>query len=290
MTDDSAITSMEDIEARFVTWAQGEDAMRAAFVVGSRARVDHPADAWSDLDIILFANGIEAYQNSTDWIGALAPIWITLYSRTVAGDPERLVLFEGGFQVDFVFHEAAILAGVRQMVESDTLPDIIRRGIRILFDKDAQLLTPEPAPLPARTPPSEGEFRGWLDGFWFGAVHTAKQGARGDLVSFKGGEVGLRNQLLPLIEWHTRATYGWNTDTWHNARFLKEWADPRVYAALQATYTSFDAAATWHGLLTLLDMVRWTTGEIAAHLGFAHPIEAHEQAYRFVCGLSEAEL
>ena len=276
------VTCMEDIETRFVTWAEAEPAIRAAFVVGSRARREHPADAWSDLDIILFANDVETFQDSTDWIAALAPIWIAVIGRTVAGDPEQQILFEGVHQVDFVFHDAAILPGMREMIASGNLPDILRRGIRMLVDKDDQIVAPEPAGLPARMPPSEAEFRGWLDRFWFSAVYVAKQGARGDLLSFKGGEMGLKNQLLALIEWHTRATYGWDTDTWHNARFLKEWADPRVYTQLQQTYTPFDAAATWDGFLALLDMVRWTSAEVSAHLGFAHPVEVHEQAYRFI--------
>jgi predicted nucleotidyltransferase len=29
--------------------------IRAAVVIGSRARVDHPADEWSDLDVLIFA-------------------------------------------------------------------------------------------------------------------------------------------------------------------------------------------------------------------------------------------
>jgi hypothetical protein len=38
-----SVTSMEDIEARFVTWAQGEDAMRAAFVCASRTHSENEA-------------------------------------------------------------------------------------------------------------------------------------------------------------------------------------------------------------------------------------------------------
>lgn len=33
------------LEARFVEWARSEDGIRAAVVIGSRARTDHPADA-----------------------------------------------------------------------------------------------------------------------------------------------------------------------------------------------------------------------------------------------------
>ena len=45
--------SMEQLEQRFAAWAQTQPDIRAAFVVGSRARTDHPADQWSDLDIMV---------------------------------------------------------------------------------------------------------------------------------------------------------------------------------------------------------------------------------------------
>lgn len=36
-----------------VSWAQAQDDIRAAILIGSRARSDHPADEWSDLDVLL---------------------------------------------------------------------------------------------------------------------------------------------------------------------------------------------------------------------------------------------
>ena len=41
---DKATPSMEQIEQRFAAWAQTQPDIRAAMVVGSRARTDHPAD------------------------------------------------------------------------------------------------------------------------------------------------------------------------------------------------------------------------------------------------------
>ncbi len=38
------------------------------------------------------------------WLENMAPLWFSHLGRTVAGEPERLALFEGGVQVDFVFH------------------------------------------------------------------------------------------------------------------------------------------------------------------------------------------
>ena len=49
----SATKYYENLEKNFVSWAQAKEDIRAAFMVGSRARSDHPADEWSDMDIIL---------------------------------------------------------------------------------------------------------------------------------------------------------------------------------------------------------------------------------------------
>ena len=143
----------ETIEQRFCAWAQAENNLRVAFIVGSRARRDHPADAWSDLDLILFFRDAEVnhYIHDIKWQEQFAPVWLSTPGRTVAGEPERLVLYAGGVQVDFVFHPASDLAGARAMIESGNLPDTLHRGTRILVDKDGMI--PE---LPDPRPPSGG--------------------------------------------------------------------------------------------------------------------------------------
>ena len=44
---DARVASMEDLERRLVSWAARRRDVRTVLVVGSRARVDHPADEWS---------------------------------------------------------------------------------------------------------------------------------------------------------------------------------------------------------------------------------------------------
>jgi len=44
------------ISERFVAWAAGEDAIRAAVMIGSRARENHPADEWADLEILVLSS------------------------------------------------------------------------------------------------------------------------------------------------------------------------------------------------------------------------------------------
>lgn len=51
----------EELIQRFVQWAERQDDIRLAFVLGSRARTDHPADVWSDLDLAVVTKDIRPY-------------------------------------------------------------------------------------------------------------------------------------------------------------------------------------------------------------------------------------
>lgn len=276
-------TSIAELEARFVRWAEAEDDLRAALVVGSRARVDHPADPLADLDILLFASQVERYLDSTAWIEALSPIWVSVAGRTSPVLPQRLVVFRGGLQVDFLFNTPAALQQARQMVERDTLPDILRRGVRVLVDKD-QLLPPLPAPgkPPPRKPPTESEFHQTLESFWFSAVYCAKQLRRGELWTFQDNSGGMLSPLLRVVEWQARTTHGWDYDTWHGGKYIAEWAGPEVYDELRQTFAHLDVADGWRAMEVRLALFHRLAREVSARLGYAYPDELEVQIAGYV--------
>jgi aminoglycoside 6-adenylyltransferase len=279
---------LPELEKAFVLYALSQDNLRAAVVVGSQARRDRPADQWSDLDLLLFCRDPRVYQDSINWIEALAPVWLAISGRTVSGDPERLVVFAGGAQVDFVFNADTVLLGLPEMIARGDLPDTVRRGVRVLFDKDNRIPPlPPPSPLPAQAPPGPEDFRKVVEGFWFSAVYAAKQFCRSDLAFFKANESGLKNQLLPMLEWHARAQYGWNYDTWHQGRFTAEWADPRANATLAKTYARFDPAESWQAFLELLDLFRWLASETAEKQGFEIPAQMNA-VYEYIRSMQPA--
>ncbi len=49
-----------DLIERFTRWAEAEEDVRAALILGSRARKDHPADEWSDLDVLVHARAFRS--------------------------------------------------------------------------------------------------------------------------------------------------------------------------------------------------------------------------------------
>ena len=60
LPNDEAFTH-ETLLARFVAWAEQRDDIRAALMIGSRARVDRPADQWSDMDSVVVTSEPQRY-------------------------------------------------------------------------------------------------------------------------------------------------------------------------------------------------------------------------------------
>ena len=260
----------QELEHRFIAWAETQPDIRAAIVMGSRARLDHPVDKYSDLDIIVAAINPDHYLNRSDWLEQIAPVWISLLSRTAGGEPERLTLFESGFFVDFVFIPPDML---RQAAEAGIIPDGFKRGARAILDKDGLAARTIPATFvrPIYLPPSAAEYGATVDTFWYAAIYVAKQLCREDLWLVKVRHGNLLELLMRIIEWHAHAVYGPERDTWHMGRFAREWADPRAVQALNGVFAHFDAADSWRALFATLDTFRWLAQETAGRLGFDYP-------------------
>lgn len=92
------------ILSRMVAWAAGRDDVRAVVVVGSHARSDHPADAWSDLDVIVMARRPGRHLERSDWIPEIEPPWLAICEPTLVGGQRIFhITFEGGIKADVVF-------------------------------------------------------------------------------------------------------------------------------------------------------------------------------------------
>lgn len=284
----SAIT-IPPLKHRLVAWITTQPKFRAVLMVGSQARRDHPADAWSDLDLMLFATDFREYLTRTEWLDDLGQVWVCVPQQTGDGDPELLVLFEGGYKVDFVFYP---LSELQQLVQAETLPDVYRRGYEVLVDKDG--LTAglpacpfEPDPI---VPPRAETFLATLNAFWYGAVYVAKQIRRRQLWLVKYRDWTMKTHLLRVMEWHARAVNGWAYDTWHDGKFVAEWTDPQTWAALDHVFGHFDAADSWQALLATMDLFRRLAEETAKHLGYPYPVLLDERVTQFVNQLQREDI
>jgi len=266
----------------FLTWAESEPGLRAAVMIGSRARTDHPADEWSDLDMLLFVTNLEHYVYKTDWLEKFGSVWVTFLEHTPDdGSPERRVMYAGGLDVDFVLNPVDALAYMLAHDLPAEIVDVLRRGSRLLVDKDGDLEKLLRKPLPEISlyhQPAESDFLNGINNFWYHTVWTAKHLRRGEIWWAKNCCDGyLKDHLRQMLEWHAHALKGSQHDTWMRGRFLEQWADPRAVAALKDTYAHYDRDDIARALLATMDLFRWLAKETAARWGYSYPYEGDRQ-------------
>lgn len=265
------------LEARIIAWASEQPDLRAIVVVGSRARRDHTADEWSDLDLIVFSTEPTPYVDDPAWLSIFGEVWIRVLSQTGRGDPEWLVLYAGGLKVDWVLVKVEDTpdASVLALLEATPYHFVYARGARVLVNTLNPTATTQPNfSIPPPTHPSQTQFHQANQLVLLDATRVAKLLRREDVWRAKYYvDSILKQRLLTLLEWHAHATYGLAHDTWHDGRYLDKWADPRALAALPTTFARYDGDDLWRALFATLDLYGWLAAETAQRLGYDDPAE-----------------
>jgi aminoglycoside 6-adenylyltransferase len=220
----------------------------------------------------------------------IAPAILTFNERTGDGKSwERRTLYEGGLDVDVALNPVERLQGMLQQELPPDITDVIRRGVRILVDKDGLLAQLQGRPLPEITlfrKPAEAEFVNAVSDFWYHTLWSAKHLRRGELWWAKGGVDGYLKWLVQqMLEWHAHAQKGEKYDTWLRGRFLEEWADPRAVQALPYTYAHYDADDIAHALIATMALYRWLEDETALAWGYAVPKEGEDETAKLARAL-----
>lgn len=262
----------DQLEARLAAWAQAQPDIRAVISIGSRARGD--ADAWSDLDVMIFSTARDRYAADPAWLYGFGDVWLTFSEPMGEGDTEWFALYDGGIKFDASLMDVPPeddTLGLEALLAKHRYQNVFARGVYVLYDRLAppRRLAPKPVTLPAA--PTAHQFDSTVSELLLESVTTAKFIARGDFWRAQRwlGEF-VRARLLTLVEWQA---YG--RDTWYRGRFLERWADPRALAALPRTFALYDRDSLGAALLAALDLARDAGGDVAGHFGFAYPSDAH---------------
>ncbi|HVP15800.1 MAG TPA: aminoglycoside 6-adenylyltransferase [candidate division Zixibacteria bacterium] len=284
--------SYEQLIRRFCEWAKDRADIRAVFVIGSRARANHPADEWADLDLVIVTTNPEYYLSTTDWINSLGKPLLTFIEPTpTADEKERRVLFEGMLDVDFAILPQDKAIGFLQASENQEgmtqLSNALGRGMRILLDKDQALTTLQVlvrlAERPAPKKPTEQEFQDVVSDFLYHAVFTAKHLRRGELWwTLMCLDCRLQDLMKTMIEWHTLATHEWKQDVWFRGRFLEEWAEPKVTNELRKAFAHYDKEDIKQALRASTALFSRIANETAHRLSYRYPTEEDRKITEWV--------
>lgn len=267
-----------ELEASFTTWAQAQVEMRAAILIGSRARSDPPPDDWSDLDLIVFTTAMEKYAANRHWLDRFGAVTMAVLERSRRGDAEWLIVYEDGTKLDVLLAPV----GASGPIETAPYDRVLIYGARVLFDKSAPN---ERLDLDVRveaTLPSAAEFAGALNHAWLTALRAAKFIARGDLWRAKHAcDSELKAQLLTMLEWHTLA-HDPTRRVWHDGRQVAQWADRRAVMALPGLFAAYGQSDLRRALFATLDLYHRLASETAQRLGFDFPAAAQQHVMRWV--------
>jgi aminoglycoside 6-adenylyltransferase len=286
---------------RFTEWARDRDDVKAALLVGSRARSVMPADEWSDLDIMLITTRPKRYLRTSEWLAVLAPVCLTYVIEAPVGDRHvRHVVFEGPVMVDFaVVSSMETRWGglvLRMVTRAPATLRLIPQGLRsqlsawfetlrkgspvVLVDKGRAASRLQDVRLPKVAPTAlrAHEYREAVNAFWSLTMWVAKLTLRGELWSanWVAGHQ-LQEELLRMIEWHAKAEHGGDYDTWFAGRFIRTWAAPDVVAHLTQVFARYDEDDVWHALIAAMDLYGRIARETAGRLSLDYP-EASERS------------
>jgi len=262
----------QQFEQRFTQWGQKQDDVHVAYVAGSRARQDHGADKYSDMDIQMYVDDPKQYLDTNGWIGNFGKLNTAIPFQNGGGGLEWLALFEGGYQVDFVIDS---LVAFQAQVDKNVPLEWFRRGARELLDKtgNAQQLIPERFERTAAQPITAENFDFTVNTFWFLAIYLAKQIVRKELWTVKLRDAECKQVLLQTIEWYEKMIHGDEYDTWHAGRFIYEWVDADIFERLNGVFGKFDAADSWRALQETIDLYEMMSRKLADHYHYAYPEE-----------------
>jgi len=276
----------DGLEQRIASWSASRSDIRAVLVVGSRAREDHAADEWSDLDLIIFVDNADLYQLPGEWYADLQaavvlPVWFAVFDRTGAGDPEWDFVMEGGVKVDLVFtpnrSSRGCEANLLEMVDAFPYRYVIDYGMRVLVEKTPG--PPVPLGLPVvQTLPDQARFNALIYSFLLDNLRTVKFSRRGEV--WRAAQVintSLQTKILTLLVWHTAAISLPEGVPYYRGRFLEEWASPGMLALLKDTFTGYSSGEIDRAVSGALRFLSAVTPEITRSAGLTYPKGAVEQ-------------
>lgn len=266
-----------DLEQHIHQWALTRADIQAVIVVGSRARTEHPADDFSDLDLILFTTDSSLYRIDRAWLETFGTVLLAAVDTLDGGASEWIAVYEGILKVDFTFFQAKEGDSLADQLTHIPFQDVLARGVRVLVDQYPQS---KPITVSRRTfrMPTANQFEQAVANFWMTATRVVKFIQRGDLWrAVTMLYCKMRFQLTQMLEWHAHALHGLDYDTWYDGRFLDEWLDAETLASLPTIFAHYTAAELKAALQNMVILFRRLAPVVAGNLGYSYPESADAQ-------------
>jgi aminoglycoside 6-adenylyltransferase len=268
--------SARSLIERLALWATQRSDVHVLMLVGSQARSDHPADTFSDIDVVMTVDDPDVFIGHDEWLSEIGSVIADVVEPTALGGMlERRVLFASGRDVDFSIVPVDMMRLLGEFKNLGEVRELFGRGVRLLVDKvgmadDIATIAP---PEPGGVLLSESEYRVLANGFWYHLIAATRKWRRGELwVAMAWCEGQLTDSTIELARWWTQLLQP-STDIWHGSRFIEEWLDPSVTRALAATRTGYGSAEINLSLRRLAELFRRLEADCRGISGYRSAVD-----------------
>jgi aminoglycoside 6-adenylyltransferase len=270
----------QKIIQKLINFGESKDIIRAMVLTSSLCNPNAASDILSDFDIELFFDDPAPFAESDEWIedmgfGPLMALWHwpNEWDHEI-GDGRRwmrMVYFYDGTKMDISLR---YLEDLREISQSDSLPDGYDIGYKVLLDKDGVTGFIKPPTYRAfiLNPPSEAQYLARMEAFWMNSTYVAKFLWRDDLVAVKTmlHELAYRG-LREVLEWSVAMERGWNWKPGNLGRGLNKALDPEACREMIETYAAGDIDDLWDSLFRTTALYRKTAVKVGESLGYKYP-------------------
>ncbi len=260
---------------KLIAWGNAHPRVRAMILTSSRARPDGLLDLLSDYEVILAITDADHFGREDAWLSSYG---MPMVRSSDQDERDHLttywrgVLYEDSVKIDYSVWSVALLEHISAEA---TLPEELDAGYLVLLDKDSQTSGWKPptyrAYIPAR--PTEAEYQGLVEEFWWVTTYVAKSLWRDELVFARwclDQEIKL-GVMRRLLEWRVEIDRDWSLKPGVYGRGFKRQLPADIWSDFASTYVGPDIQDNWTALFRLTTLFHRVAMEVGGALGYAYP-------------------
>ncbi|PFC89267.1 aminoglycoside adenylyltransferase [Bacillus anthracis] len=265
-----------------INTAKEDERIRAVIMNGSRVNPHVKRDCFQDYDIIYVVKDIQSFTSNHNWIHRFGEIMIVQMPEEMSlvppdGDGKfpYLMQFMDGNRIDLTLVPVEL---INNFVGQDSLS-------KLLLDKDNCIEEFPPASDKDYLikKPTEKEFLGCCNEFWWCSTNVAKGLWREELSYAKGMLDGpVRDMFIVMLEWHI----GMKTDFTVNAgkfgKHFEQYIEKDMWEQFKRTCSNAEYENIWESFFVMGDLFREVANEIANAYGYRYPQDDDDKVTNYL--------
>lgn len=262
--------------------AKEDERIRAVIMNGSRVNPHVKRDCFQDYDIMYVVKDIQSFTSNHNWIHRFGEIMIVQMPEEMSlvppdGDGKfpYLMQFMDGNRIDLTLVPVDL---IKKFVGQDSLS-------KLLLDKDNCIEEFPPASDKDYLikKPTEKEFLGCCNEFWWCSTNVAKGLWREELSYAKGMLDGpVRDMFIVMLEWHI----GMKTDFTVNAgkfgKHFEQYIEKDMWEQFKRTFSNAEYENIWESFFVMGNLFREVANEIANTYGYRYPQDDDDKVTNYL--------